>query len=124
MATVNFTSAEDSGVQDGSVVSYSWTLTSANSDGAPMRASKFADRCFTFAGTWGGATAAVEFSNDGTNWVAAHNAAGGAAITAAVNGGASVIERSFYMRPNLTTVGTGASITVICCAAVGNPLRT
>jgi hypothetical protein len=121
---IQYTSTDDVGSQDGSVQVYTWALTTAVPDGVPFRAVKFADRCFTGTGTWGGAALAIEFSNDGTNWFTAHNAAGGAALTLSANGGASTIERPLWMRPNLSTPGTGATVTVICVAAVNNPLRT
>lgn len=125
MTTIAYTSTDDVGTQDGSIVNYSWTpIATANPDGVPIRAAKYADRYFTAVGTWGGATLTIEGSNDGTNWFPLSNAAGGTAATFTANGGKSIIERPAFMRPNLTVVGSGASITVLLIAAVNNPLRT
>lgn len=125
MATVGYTSQEDVGSNDGSVLTFSWTpLTSTNTDGAPIRSTQWADRYFTATGTWGGATLSIEGSNDGTNWFTLSNAAGGTAATFTANGGKSIIEIPQFIRPNLSTAGTGASITVLLTARRVNPMRT
>ena len=125
MTTVAYTSADDVGTNDGSVVNYSWTpLTTANPDGAPIRATTFGDRTFQAFGTWGAATLTIEGSNNGTNWFPLSNAAGGTAATFTADGGKTVVELPLYVRPNLTVVGSGASVTVLLTARRANPLRT
>lgn len=124
MATVTPTPINGAGSGDGSIVQFSYDLTTANADGAPFQLPEYADVCWTFTGTWGGATAAVEGSNDGTNWVPLSNAAGGSAATATANKGMTIIERPLYMRPNLTTPGTGAAIKAIATLRRANPMRT
>jgi hypothetical protein len=62
------------------------------------------------SGTFGGATAKVQLSNDGTNWVDAKDLSGTAiAITAA--GGAEFSTAAVYVRP-LVTGGSGTSLTI------------
>ena len=124
MATVTPTYNGSVSSQDGSVVQWTWTLTTANTDGAPFEYTEYADVCFTATGTWGGATMTIEGSNDASTFMALSNAAGGTAATATANKAVTIIERPRYMRPNLTTAGTGASVTVICTARRANPLRT
>lgn len=122
MATVKPTLAK---IGDGSddVVLLTWALTTANADGAPMEWSQWADRTFTASGTWGGATATIEGSNDGATWFPLSNAAGGTAGTFTANGCKAIIEVPRYVRPNLTTPGTGATVTVILHARRPQMLR-
>lgn len=124
MSSVTPTSNRDIGSGDGSVVLFNWALTTANTDGLPFEFTEYADVCFSATGTWGGATMAVEGSNDGATWVGLNNAAGGAAATATANKIMTIIERPRYIRPNLTTAGTGAAVTVIATLRRANPLRT
>lgn len=110
---------------DGSVVQFNWALNTANSDGAGIEMVEWADVCFSFtSSSWGGAVAAVEGSNDGTNWLPLSNAAGGtAASTSAANKLFTIIERPRYIRPNLTTPGAGAVVTAIATLRRAQPLR-
>lgn len=85
---------------------------------------EWSGRTWQASGTWGGATLAFEGSNDGATWFALTNAAGGAAATLTANGGLSTNELPLYVRPNLTTVGSGASLTVTCLMRRANPMRT
>lgn len=124
MATVTPTVNNDVGSGDGSAKTFSWSLTSTNTDGAPIEWVEWADRTFTATGTWGGATLTIEGSGDGTTWVALNNAAGGAAATATANKAMAIIEIPRYVRPNLTTAGVGAAVTVILTARRANPLRS
>lgn len=126
MATIEYTSTDDTGSQDGSVIIYTWPLiATANPNGAPIRATQFADRYFTVkASVWGAATLTIEGSNDGTNFWPLSNAAGGTAATFTADGGKSIIELPLWIRPNLTVVGTAASMTVVLVARRANPMRT
>ena len=81
MPTVNPSYTTDLGDSDGSLKLYTWLLTSANADGAPVQANQWADRTFQATGTFGGATCAVEGSNDGVSWFTLSNAAGATAAT-------------------------------------------
>lgn len=123
MATVTPTLSKV-GDQDDSAVLLSWSLTTANTDGTPLEWTQWADRCFTAFGTWGGATLTIQGSNDGTNWFTLSNAAGGTGATFTADGGKSIIELPRYVRPNLTTPGTGAAVSVALLARRQQPLRT
>ena len=126
MATVNGTPSRDVGTGDGSIMQFTWALTSANADGAGFEFSEHADVTWTVTGTWGGATLKVQGSADNTTYVTTglSNAAGGAEATASADKVFTVIERPRYMRPILTTVGAGATLTVTAIARRANPLRT
>ena len=121
MATVTPTIEDISG--DGSVKMITWALTTANNDGAPAEWAQWADRTVTFTGTWGGATAALEGSNDGTTWVAIADGQG-VAITATANKVETAVELTRYVRPRLTTVGSGAAVSATLVMRRQNPLRT
>ena len=123
MATVTPTYNNDLGKSDGSIVSFTWAITTANSDGAPFKWPEWADICFTATGTWGAATLSLEGSNDNATWLPLSNAAGGTAATASANKAMTIIERPLYIRPNLTVVGVGAILTVIAACRRAQPLR-
>lgn len=97
-----------------------WTwpnMLTAATDGIAIEQTQHADLCWQAVGaTWGGATVAVQGSNDGVNWFPLTNASGGAAATFTANGGKQTIERPRYVRPQLTTAGTAADITVTLLA--------
>ena len=124
MATVTPTASRDVGERDGSSISWSYAITTANPDGAPMEWSEWADRTWTASGTWGGATLTIEGSNDGVTWFPLTNASGGAAATFTANGCKTVVETPRFGRPNLTVVGAGATITVILHARRNTGMRT
>jgi hypothetical protein len=124
MATVTPTFSNDVGAADRSTVLVTWALTTANADGSPLEYTEFADKTWTAFGTWGGATLTLQGSNDGTNWFSLTNAAGGTAATFTADGGKAVIETPRYVRPNLTTVGVGATVSVVLCARRHTPVRT
>lgn len=124
MATVVPTMTQEIGSGDGSLILFTWALTSSNTDGQLVSSVEWADRTWQAAGTWGGATLTLQGSNDGTNWFTLANAAGGAAATLTANGGMATVELPRYVRPNLTTAGTGAAVTVTALMRRANPLRT
>lgn len=97
---------------DRSVMMVTWTLTSADATGDSVAWCDWADRSVTFTGTWGGATAALEGSNDGTNWVPITDVQG-TAITKTANGIEAAVELTRFVRSKLTTAGSGATITAI-----------
>ena len=109
---------------DGSLFQWTWVLTTAVPDGLPIEWTEWADRTTQATGTFGGATCAIEGSNDNVNWFTLSNAAGATAATFTAAGVKTIIELPRYMRPNLTVVGVGATITVILVARRANPLRT
>jgi len=123
MATAAITRSMEVGSGDGSAIKLSWLLTTANADGTPFQLPEFGDTTFTATGTWGGATFAIEGSNDNVTWVALSNSAGGAAATATANKAITIVERPVHIRPNLTTAGSGATITVIALTRRSTHLR-
>jgi hypothetical protein len=126
MATVSPSFSRSVGEnQDGSVLQFQWTLTTANADGAPFQIPENADVTWVATGTWGGATLKVQGSADGTTFVATglSNAAGGAEATAAADKVFTTIECPRYIRPILTTPGTGATVTVTAVARRASSIR-
>jgi hypothetical protein len=111
------------GSNDGTIKLYTWNLTTATPDGAPMEQTEWADRTWQATGSFGGATLAIQGSNDGVNWFPMTNAAGGTAIGLTAAGGAATVELPRFTRPNLTTVGVGATVAVTVCARRATPLR-
>lgn len=124
MPTAGATITRDIAGRDNSVVLCTWPLLTANPDGTPFEMPEYADRTWQATGTFGGATLAFQGSNDGTNWFPLSNAAGGSAATLTAAGGVATIELPRYVRPNLTTAGTGATITVTLLARRATPMRT
>ena len=95
---------------DRSVMMITYTLTTADHTGDAVAWCDWADRSVTFTGTWGGATAALEGSNDGTVWVPISDVQG-TAITRTANGIEAAVELTRFVRAKLTTPGSGATVT-------------
>lgn len=122
MATVvptDPTSGTGTASGDGSVKIFQWTLTSANADGYPIRIPEWADVTWTVTATWGTATAfKIQGSADGTTFVTTglSNAAGGAEVSIAADKVFTTIERPLFMRPIITSAGSGATlvVTAVC----------
>lgn len=123
MATVTPTVNRFVGTGSEAALVFSWSLTTANADGAPIEWIEWSGRCFTATGTWGGATLTIQGSNDGTNWVTLNNAATGTGATLTADGVLQIIELPRYVRPNLTVVGAGATVTVMLTAVRAVPPR-
>lgn len=104
---------------DNQVMKFTWALTTANPDGAPIHPSyaEFADRTVYFLGTWGGATAVWQ-GGDGATWLTLTDAQT-VAISKTADGLETVVEVPEYSRPNLSVVGAGAVITATCIARRG-----
>lgn len=104
------------GMQDGSLARFTWNLTTADPTGTQVEWPEWSDVTWHITNTtWGGATLALQGSNDGTNWFTLNNAAGGTALTftTGTNAGATSLETPLYIRPALTVVGVGAVVRVI-----------
>lgn len=127
MATVNPTSSYPS-EGDESIILYTWTLTSTNTDGAPICVPEWADKTWHNYGTWGGATLTLQGSNEqtfaGAIPMTLSNAASGSAGTFTANGGMCSLENTLWVRPNLTTAGSGATVTASVLVRLPTPLRT
>ena len=108
---------------DGSVKLFTYALTTADHTGTGLEWAQWADRSVTFTGTWGGSTAGLEGSNDGTTWIALADPQG-SAISKTANGIEAVLELTRYVRPRLTVVGTGAAVTASILCRRAQPLRS
>lgn len=109
---------------DGSVQLITWNLTTADHTGAAINGSRWADRSVIFQSVaWGGATAAVEGSNDKSVFIALADPQG-TAISKTANAIEAVLELTQWLQPRLTTVGTAAAVTVSIVARRANPMRT
>lgn len=95
----------------GSTYLSAWTLTTADPTGDSISIPGARDRAFTVEGTFGGATAIIEGSNDGTVWVTAHNEAG-TLISVTAQAGHAVAENYLHFRARLSVVGAGATLNV------------
>jgi hypothetical protein len=122
MATITPTYAQV-GQGDGSYALFTWVLLTASPDGSPLEMLDKSECCIQSTGTYGGATLSWQGSNDGTNWFTCTNVAGATAATMTAAGGMQIIERPLYMRPNLTAVGAGATITVTAMLRRNQPGR-
>lgn len=98
----------------GGVIHVSWALTTADHTGDAVEIPGGVDKVFqAIAGTAGGATIALEGSLNGTNFFSLHDQ-DGTAIAYTASGGDGVSEGPIrYVRPRLTTVGSGAVWTAL-----------
>ena len=114
------------GTEDRSIVRWTWILTTAVPDGLPIDLPEWGDRTWTVGAVgdvFGAATVTVEGGADGVSFYPLNDAAGGAALTFTTGGCKTVIQNPYFMRPNLTVPGVGASITVSVLVRRANPLR-
>lgn len=103
-------------VKEQEVIVWTWVLTTADPIGTAVQLPQHADLCWQVEGTFGTATATIEGSNAGVVYGGLTNAAGGTAATFTAAGLKTIIERPLFVRPNLTTVGVGASVNVTVLA--------
>lgn len=92
-----------------------WTLTSTNTDGAPVPFLADYPLCtWTVTGTWGGATLKTQGSADASTFAATGMSLAGAGTEASATADKvfSTLEQPKFIRPNLTTAGSGATIAV------------
>ena len=123
--TVTPTFLNTLGQSDRSAILATWVLTTANPDGAPVELPEYSTFTWQYEATWGGATLTLQGSNSGAGYfpLTKVNTAGTAA-TATADGGTATNEISRYVRPNLTTPGAGATVTVTLVATRATPVRT
>jgi hypothetical protein len=96
---------------DRSVMLITWNLTQLDHTGDPVAWYDWADRSITFIGaTWSTAVAALEGSNDNTNWVAICDVQGAPITKTGSNGIETAVELTRFVRPRLSTVGTGSVV--------------
>lgn len=112
---------------DGSVIVWQWTLTSANPIGEAVMLPEWADRTWSVSVTAAG-TATLKFEGSNTNVTADFATMHDAAIPATSSWTTgpqcvTTVENPLYVRPNLTTPGTGATWVITLCARRANPMR-
>lgn len=93
-------------------VIHTWTLTTADHTGEAIELPMSSDRTIQFTDTsssWGGATASLEGSLDGTTYFILTDPQGNA-ISKTDDGLEAVLENVRYLRPRLSVVGTAASV--------------
>jgi hypothetical protein len=90
-----------------------WTSVTENDTASPITLSGSAPAlsAVQFTGTFGGATAIMQGSNDGTNWVALNDLTG-TAISLTAAGGVEFTTSFVYLRPSFSG-GTGQTLTAI-----------
>lgn len=96
----------------GETQSYQWTDYSTADDAAPVRLQNMAGLAgaVQVTGTFGGATIALQVSNDGTNFVTLNDATG-APITFTAAGMREFSTAALFMKPTSTN-GTSDNVTV------------
>lgn len=94
-----------------------WTPLANTDTGVPVTLSYAADLTFHITGTFNGATATLQGSNDGTNWhpLTQRGGTGNMAYTATANHAAN--EMPAFVRPNITGGGASTSLTVVLAIA-------
>lgn len=97
---------------DNKVMKIAWTLTQADSEGAPVKFNGFRDRCVQIAGTFDSGTVVLQGSNnDGANWHTLNDPTGTDISTAAA-ALFQVLEAPEMMRPVVTGEGATAAIVI------------
>ena len=86
-----------------------WTLTSADATGDAVHMEGRPDGSVQFVGTFDGATAVLEWSNDGTNFIT-HNDENATALEFTATGGGMFVLRSKWIRVSSTGGGGSQSI--------------
>ena len=115
MATVNPTVT----VVGNDAVLFSWTLTNVDNDGAPVGPNHvdYADRTITARGTFGGASVAIQGSNEVSlpaNWIGLDDPQG-ADLNLSAAGGKNITEVPVWTRPLLTGGAASSVIVELLC---------
>lgn len=92
-----------------------WAGLVNGDDGAAVEWLDFSDRCIQVAGTFGGATLAIQGSNDGANWSVLNNPQGDP-LAFTGSGLGQVLELPRYMSPLVTAGDDTTNLTVTLCA--------
>lgn len=107
---------------DGSVRIVTWSAGATGDSGSAVESAAWADRCVHVTGTFGGATVAIQGSNDGSDWQTLNNAQGTAATFTAA-GLKQIVEVPRFMRPTVTG-GAASAIKVVLVARRMQQIRT
>jgi len=108
---------------DGSVQTKTYALTTADPNGSAIMMPEWSDKTFSVTGTWGGATCVLEGSNDGVTYQTLRDPQG-VVLSFTANGIKQVLESPLYVKPTLSVVGSGATLTAILLVRRPNPMRT
>lgn len=108
MSTINHTQAD----RPGGNLTHIWAGLAASDDGQRAEHTGSGDRTVQVAGTFGGASAALEGSLDGANWFTLRDTQGNTLVFT-TPGLRSVLENAPYMRPKITGGDGSTSITAI-----------
>lgn len=97
------TGAVTSFVQEG-VIEARWSGLAAGEAGVAATASRWPGKSVHISGTFGGATLAIQGSNDGSNWSALSSGLGAQGDLTGINSGrvVNVFENPKFIRPALT----------------------
>lgn len=127
MATVTPTITRQIADGDGSIISAIWVLTTADTTGVAISMPEWIDRTWHIKGTQGSSVMDIQTAGSDTDadFVGVRGSAGGLAASylTALPGVVKTDECSLFMRPKLTTAGTGASVTVTLIARRVTGLR-
>lgn len=99
-----------------------WTPVTEADTCVAVQMPEYADRSIQVSGTFGGASVAVQGSNDGTNFAALRDPSSTTiAITTA--GIRAVLENTYQTKP-VATGGTSQSLTIAMLFHLSHPFRT
>jgi|GEM_PF-1201307 len=125
MATITPTITDISMRGDGSVQQVIWASVTQADTCLAVKFPQYADKTIQVAGTFGGASVAVNGSIDGTNFAPLTDQ-GGTVIAITTAPAASikqVLQNALYVQP-AATGGAGQSLTISMIFRLSNPLRT
>lgn len=114
------------GEGDGSLKEITWELTTGDPTGLAISFPEWSDKSWTFHGTIGSAVGAIQGAgaNLEADFATMAKVEGGLAFTVnALPDEGVAISNPLFMRPKLTTPGSGAAWTVKCYARRPNQMR-
>lgn len=95
---------------DQDAILYTWVLTQANNDGAPITAHEYGDRTVQFTGTFDGATVVIEGANVATYTTLTDPQGNALSKTSAAI--EQIMEIPRFVRPNSSAGAGSQSVTV------------
>ena len=109
------------GYGNSAVQTVQWTPVTEADTCRPIQFPEFSDKSIQVSGTFGGASVALNGSNDGTNFAALRDPSSTTiAITQA--GIKAVLENTWQVQPSVTG-GSSQSLTITLLVHAANPLR-
>ena len=107
-------------VWDNNVAIYTWTALASASSGAAISGPGWTDRSIQFTGTFGGAQAVLEGSNDGVTYFTLHDPFANP-LTFASAALAAVTEITLFIRPRIASGDGTTNITAVLVCGSHNP---